>query len=83
MVASYAAWSHYVCWHGNAAALQANLIDLSPRYGKDVLRAVLNAVRAVPNGRGLGVIYWEPTWTAVPGNGALRRNLTGLLTTCE
>jgi arabinogalactan endo-1,4-beta-galactosidase len=27
------------------------------------------AVRAVPNGKGLGVFYWEPTWTAVPGNG--------------
>ncbi|MFJ5234721.1 arabinogalactan endo-beta-1,4-galactanase [Kitasatospora sp. NPDC088391] len=33
------------------------------------LRDVLNVVEAVPNGRGLGVFYWEPTWTAVPGNG--------------
>ncbi|HWI29901.1 MAG TPA: glycosyl hydrolase 53 family protein [Microbacterium sp.] len=33
------------------------------------LRDVLAAVRAVPNGRGLGVFYWEPTWTAVDGNG--------------
>ena len=23
----------------------------------------------MPNGRGLGVFYWEPTWTAVPGAG--------------
>ena len=33
------------------------------------LHDVMAVVRAVPNGRGLGVFYWEPTWTAVPGNG--------------
>lgn len=33
------------------------------------LRDVLNIVEAVPNGRGLGVFYWEATWTAVTGNG--------------
>jgi len=26
-------------------------------------------VRGVPDGRGLGVFYWDATWTAVPGNG--------------
>ncbi|GIH15336.1 glycoside hydrolase family 53 protein [Rugosimonospora africana] len=31
--------------------------------------AVINAIKAVPNGRGLGYFYWEPTWTAVAGNG--------------
>ncbi len=30
-------------------------------------RDVLSVVQAVP--RGLGAVYWEPTWTAVPGNG--------------
>ncbi|GAA4702031.1 glycosyl hydrolase 53 family protein [Phytohabitans rumicis] len=35
----------------------------------DALRAIFNVVKAVPNGRGLGVFYWEPTWTAVTGNG--------------
>jgi arabinogalactan endo-1,4-beta-galactosidase len=34
-----------------------------------MLRDIFNVVRAVPNGRGLGVFYWEPTWTVVPGNG--------------
>ncbi len=29
----------------------------------------MNVVEAVPNGLGLGVFYWEPTWTAVTGNG--------------
>ncbi|MFC8347377.1 glycosyl hydrolase 53 family protein [Streptomyces sp. NPDC057280] len=30
---------------------------------------VAGIVEAVPNGRGLGVFYWESTWTAVTGNG--------------
>ncbi len=33
------------------------------------LRDVMSIVRAVPNGRGLGVFYWDATWTAVAGNG--------------
>jgi arabinogalactan endo-1,4-beta-galactosidase len=32
-------------------------------------RDVMNIVEAVPGGRGLGVFYWEATWTAVTGNG--------------
>ncbi|MET0340255.1 MAG: arabinogalactan endo-1,4-beta-galactosidase [Polyangiales bacterium] len=101
--------SYYPIWHGDLAALRANLNDVAARYGKPVLvvetgypfttadadghanlvstreplagypatpagqasllRAVMAAVRAVPSGRGLGVVYWEPTWTAVPGAG--------------
>jgi arabinogalactan endo-1,4-beta-galactosidase len=30
---------------------------------------IASIVEAVPNGRGLGVFYWEATWTAVNGNG--------------
>ncbi|HWU05722.1 MAG TPA: arabinogalactan endo-1,4-beta-galactosidase [Streptomyces sp.] len=33
------------------------------------LRDVMNVVEAVPNGRGLGAVYWEPAWTAVKGSG--------------
>ncbi|WP_377268866.1 glycosyl hydrolase 53 family protein [Peterkaempfera sp. SMS 1(5)a] len=33
------------------------------------LRDVMNVLEAVPGGRGMGAFYWEPTWTAVPGNG--------------
>lgn len=33
------------------------------------MNAVANIVEAVPDGRGLGVFYWEATWTAVDGNG--------------
>ncbi|MGW8993890.1 glycosyl hydrolase 53 family protein [Streptomyces zhihengii] len=102
--------SFYGYWHGSLSALQANLDDISARYGKQVmvaetaypfrldskdgheniidlpgelvtgypatpagqarwLRDVMNVVEAVPGRRGLGVFYWEPTWTAVPGNG--------------
>lgn len=24
---------------------------------------------SAPGGRGIGVVFWEPAWTAVPGNG--------------
>ncbi|MDK1471915.1 arabinogalactan endo-1,4-beta-galactosidase [Streptomyces sp. 549] len=41
----------------------------SPAGQEAWLRDVMNVVEAVPNGRGLGVVYWEPTWTAVTGNG--------------
>lgn len=32
------------------------------------LHDLMQAVLAVPNHRGKGVVYWEPTWIAVPGN---------------
>jgi len=32
-------------------------------------RAVQDVVASAPGGRGLGVVYWEPAWTAVPGAG--------------
>lgn len=32
-------------------------------------QAVVNVVKNVPNGRGMGIFYWEPTWTAVTGSG--------------
>ena len=32
-------------------------------------RAVQDVVAAAPGGRGLGVVYWEPAWTSVPGAG--------------
>ena len=33
------------------------------------MNAVANIVEAVPGNKGLGVFYWEATWTAVTGNG--------------
>ena len=32
------------------------------------LRDLLQAIRSVPDHRGKGLVYWEPTWIAVPGN---------------
>ncbi|WP_228373531.1 glycoside hydrolase family 53 protein [Demequina gelatinilytica] len=33
------------------------------------VRAVQDVVAGAPGGRGLGVVYWEPAWTAVAGSG--------------
>lgn len=41
----------------------------TPNGQRLMLRDVMSVVRGVPNGRGLGVFYWDATWTAVPGNG--------------
>jgi arabinogalactan endo-1,4-beta-galactosidase len=41
----------------------------TPEGQRAMLRDVMAIVRAVPNGRGLGVFYWDATWTAVTGNG--------------
>jgi arabinogalactan endo-1,4-beta-galactosidase len=53
----------------NSSLQQAGGYPASAQGQADALRAVYDAVRAVPNNRGLGVFYWEPTWTAVPGGG--------------
>lgn len=36
---------------------------------RDAFQAVVNIVKNVPNGRGMGVFYWEPAWTAQAGAG--------------
>jgi len=41
----------------------------TPEGQTAMLRDVMSIVRAVPNGRGLGVFYWDATWTGVTGNG--------------
>ncbi|RKN42440.1 glycoside hydrolase family 53 protein [Streptomyces hoynatensis] len=33
------------------------------------MRDITAVMARVPGGRGLGVCYWEPAWTATPGNG--------------
>jgi arabinogalactan endo-1,4-beta-galactosidase len=42
---------------------------LTPEGQRAMLRDVMAVVRAVKDGRGLGVFYWDATWTAVEGNG--------------
>jgi arabinogalactan endo-1,4-beta-galactosidase len=102
--------SYYSFWHGPLDAFANNMIDISERYGKDVLvleaaypyttedadgyanlagggsleqggykgtvqgqatamRDIMVSVAQVPDGRGLGVFYWEPEWIAVEGAG--------------
>jgi arabinogalactan endo-1,4-beta-galactosidase len=56
-----------------------NIIDLeseltagypaTPEGQSAMLRDVMSIVRAVPDGRGLGIFYWDAAWTGVPGNG--------------
>lgn len=41
----------------------------SPENQARMLADVMSIVRAVPNGRGLGIMWWDATWTAVEGNG--------------
>lgn len=41
----------------------------TPAGQASYVRAVQNVVAGLPGGRGLGVFYWEGTWTAVPGSG--------------
>jgi arabinogalactan endo-1,4-beta-galactosidase len=41
----------------------------TPEGQRTMLRDVMSVVRAVDGGRGLGVFYWDATWTAVKGNG--------------
>ena len=36
---------------------------------KNMLQAIMDIVREVPNKHGLGIVWWDATWTAVPGNG--------------
>ncbi|MEW6404442.1 MAG: arabinogalactan endo-1,4-beta-galactosidase [Chloroflexota bacterium] len=41
----------------------------SPEGQAHMLTDVMAILRAIPNGRGLGVVWWDATWIAVPGNG--------------
>lgn len=58
--------------HENIIDLPGELVSGYPATAAGQLawmNSVANIVEAVPNGRGLGVFYWEATWTAVDGNG--------------
>ena len=41
----------------------------TPEGQREMLRDIMAVVRGVNNGRGLGIFWWDATWTAVPGNG--------------
>jgi arabinogalactan endo-1,4-beta-galactosidase len=62
---------------GNSIGLASQLVPgypATPAGQAANFRDVMSIVRAVPNGKGLGVFYWDATWTAVPGNGWSPRN---------
>ena len=39
----------------------------TPDGQEKMLADIMTIVRAIPNGRGLGVFWWDATWTAVQG----------------
>ncbi|WP_447005937.1 glycoside hydrolase family 53 protein [Saccharothrix isguenensis] len=58
-------------YEGNAFSDASRLVPGYPATSEGQsanFRDVLTVVQAVPGGRGLGAVYWEPTWYAVPGN---------------
>jgi arabinogalactan endo-1,4-beta-galactosidase len=53
----------------NASLAATAGIPASPAGQVTAFRRVCDVVTGVPNARGIGVFYWEPTWTAVRGAG--------------
>ncbi|MEJ3746294.1 arabinogalactan endo-1,4-beta-galactosidase [Actinomycetes bacterium KLBMP 9797] len=53
----------------NASLAAAGGYPATPAGQAAALRDTIDVVRSVPNRRGQGIFYWEPTWTAVPGGG--------------
>jgi len=56
----------------NTIDLESELVadyPATPEGQAAQFRAVQDVVASAPGGRGLGVVYWEPAWTAVPGAG--------------
>jgi arabinogalactan endo-1,4-beta-galactosidase len=53
----------------NASLAAAGGYPATPAGQARALRDILTTVATVDGGQGLGVLYWEPTWTAVPGAG--------------
>ncbi len=41
----------------------------TPEGQRTMIRDIMSVVRGVNKGHGLGIFYWDATWTAVPGNG--------------
>lgn len=41
----------------------------TPEGQSAMLRDIMSVVRGVTGGRGIGIFYWDATWTAVTGNG--------------
>jgi arabinogalactan endo-1,4-beta-galactosidase len=55
----------------NTTELPSELVGFpaTPAGQTAMTQRLMDVVRAVPNDRGLGVFWWDATWTVVPGNG--------------
>lgn len=42
---------------------------MTPEGQAEFMKAVMEIIRQVPEGRGRGFCYWEPAWLPVPGSG--------------
>ena len=75
--------SYYPKWHGSLDDLKMNLVDLAGRYKHDIivveyamphLREINDIVHGLPNGKGLGTFFWEPTKGGPGGAGVFDRS---------
>lgn len=75
--------SYYPRWHGTLDELKANLTDLAGRYKQDIsvveyaaphLKEINDIVHGLPNGKGLGTFFWEPTKGGSGGAGVFERD---------
>ena len=41
----------------------------TPEGQAKIFGDIMTIIRAIPNGHGLGIMWWDATWTAVEGNG--------------
>lgn len=47
---------------------------MTPRGQSDFVFDLLEVIRRVPEGKGLGFFWWEPAWLPVPGSGWARQS---------
>ena len=71
---SYAAQEGLADGERKGAATRPALVErvsypMSPRGQSDFVFDLLEVIRRVPEGRGLGLFWWEPAWLPVPGSG--------------
>ncbi|HTR40703.1 MAG TPA: glycosyl hydrolase 53 family protein [Pseudomonadales bacterium] len=53
--------------HPSAAAAKYMIWPMTPAGQKDFLAELIATVKAAPDGRGIGVMYWHPEATYIPG----------------
>ncbi|MBQ9118450.1 MAG: glycosyl hydrolase 53 family protein [Lachnospiraceae bacterium] len=71
---SYAAYEQVTDENRKGAATRPELaakvpFPMTPEGQADFIQAVLNILKEVPENKGKGIFWWEPTWIPVPGSG--------------